>query len=338
MKKMLFLGVLTGLVSCDDGDLQIEQVDFEEVNIQSCPGLDDPTETTFFFKIDGDEALLLNLAAGLIKNETSAPGTLQSTIPEPSNLVYRLFSDDVTEAYFCDAVPPLEPTVINENTATAGDITINTRVDTLTADTKNYAHTISIDNLSLVNDQGEQLTDLSTLVYGNFISQTRNSARLEVPFSNYADVETQRCAPAPIEGALRLNKVLNDEFIALDVPDAEAARLFGNIATPDTTRTLNLSAGEVFKYVVLDTVVNNDLACTDIFDGDISSWRFVSTAGTLKVKTVAGVPDANGSISYTHTITLEDLVLTSANLTDVKEVSLAPIPQVKFGTYITTVE
>jgi hypothetical protein len=336
MKKMLFLGVLIGLFSCDDGDLQIERVDFDEVNIQSCPGLDDPTETTFFFKIDGDEALLLDLAGGLIKNETSTPGTLQSTVPAPSNLIYRLFSDDVSADYFCDALPPLEPTVIKENSATGGDISIETRVDTLTANTKNYTHKISIDNLSLVNDQGEQLTDLSTLVYGNFVTTSSNSAGLEVPFSNYSAIETKRCAPAPIDNSLRLYKIINDEFIALDVPDE--AGLFDNMATADTLRTLDLEDSEIFKYVVLDTLAT-DLACTETFDEDVRSWRLVSTSGTLRVATVEGAPDADGSIAYTHTITLENLVLTSkANGTGTNEVDLAAIPEVEFGTYVTVQE
>lgn len=336
---MLLLIALIGLASCDDGDLQIEQVDFDEVDIESCPGLADPTETTFFYKIDGDEALLLNLADGLIQNGTSAPGTLTSTIPEPSSLIYRLFSDDVSTAYFCDAVPPLEPMVINENVATAGNISIDTRVDTLTTVSKIYAHTISIDDLSLENNQGEQLTDLSTLVYGTFITEPNNSAQLTVPFSNYPEIVADRCNPSPIVGTTRLNKVDNDEFIALDLPDAEFDRLFANMATIDTTRTLDLEEGEIFKYVVLDTLVTDDLACTDVFGegGGISSYRLVSTAGTLRVTTVAGEPVADGSISYTHTITLENLLLTSkGDGTNTEDQDLAPIPEAEFGFYITT--
>ena len=337
MKKMLILGILIGLISCDDGDLQIEQVDFDQANIQSCPGLVDPTQTTFFFKIDSDEALLLNLAGGLIQNETSTPGTLRSTIPEPSNLIYRLFSDNVSQDYFCNAIPPLQPTVINENLATAGIIAIDTRVDTLTADTKNYAHTISIKNLSLTNDKGEQLTDLSILEYGDFITQPRNSARLEVPFSNYASIEPMLCTTAPIDSTLRFYKTINDEFIVLDVP--EEADLFENVATPDTIpRTLDLKDREIFKYVVFNTLAT-DLACTTAFAENIKSWQLVSTSGTLKVVTVASMPEADGSIAYTHTITLENMVLTSkASGAGTNNVNLAAIPEVEFGTYTTIQE
>lgn len=334
---MLFLGILVGLYSCDDGDLQIEQVDFDESKIESCPVLDDPTQTTFFFKIDEDEALLLNLAGGLINNQTSEPGTLASTIPEPSNLIYRFFSDNVTSAYFCDAIPPLDPTVVKENAATAGNISIDTKVDTLTAETKNYSHTISIKNLSLVNDQGEQLTDLSTMVYGDFITKPKNSAKLKIPFSNYTDIASTQCITAPVAGTIRLAKVINDEFIALDIPTTE--NLFVNAVTDSIPRILDLKDNEIFKYVVLDALANNDLACAPTFGEDQKSWRFVSTSGNLKVETVASAPDANGSIIYSHTITLEKMILTSkANAANTKNVNLAEIPVVEFGTYTTVQE
>lgn len=337
MRKTIFLSLLVGLGACDDGDLQIEAVDFDEVGIQSCPGIEEPTETTFFFKIDEDEALLLNLAEGLIKNETSESGTLTSTIPSPSNLIYRLFSDNVTSGYFCDDLPPLEPTVLKENSATAGDISIDTRVDTLTANAKEYAHTISITGLSLENDQGEQLTDLSTLVYGDFITRPANSARLDVPFSNYSEIAFDRCAPAPIDGTLRLEKTINDEFIALDVPEEE--NLFENVATLDTVpRTIVLEDNDIFKYIVLDTQAS-EFACEATFGESVKSWQLVSTAGTLIVETVEGQPEANGNIPYTHTITIEGLVLTAKGVgTNGEDVNLPEIPNLALGTYSTTLE
>ncbi len=336
MKKILFLAILIGLSSCDDGDLQIEEVDFDASKIESCPGLEDTTQTTFFFKIDEDEALLLNLAGGLINNQTSVPGTLASTIPEPSNLIYRFFSDKVTPAYFCDEIPPLEPTVIKENLATAGTISVDTKVDTLTAEFKEYRHTISITDLSLKNDQGEQLTDLSTLVYGDFITKPKNSAKLEVPFSNYADIAPTPCRTAPEDGTTRLYKIINDEFIALDVATLDS--MFINAATDTIPRNLDLMDKEIFEYVVFDTIVDEDLACAATNGDDMTSWRFVSTAGNLKVETVASVPDANGSIAYSHSISLENMVLTLKVAGEAtKDVNLAAIPIVEFGTY-TTIE
>ena len=51
MKKTLLLCLLTVFFACDDGDLQIEQVDFDSVSITTCGDEDDATETTFSSKL-----------------------------------------------------------------------------------------------------------------------------------------------------------------------------------------------------------------------------------------------------------------------------------------------
>ena len=335
MKKALSVLVLCwSLNSCDDGDLQIEEVDFDAVGVQSCPGIEEPTETTFFFKIDEDEALLLQLAEGLLVNETSEPGTLTSTIPDASQLIYRLFSDNVSADYFCDALPPLEPTVLKENPATAGDIGITTKVDTVTATAKTYSHTIAIQNLALVNDQGEQLTDLSVLEYGEFLTSPSNSATLSPAFSNYIDQDVAECQTPPVAGSLRLTKLINDEYIALDVPEDE--ELFINMATDTIPRSLPLTDSNIFKYIILDTIAT-DVTCTATFGEDVKSWTFASTAGNLNVETVATAPDANGTISYVHTITLTNIVLEGiGENAGEAPVEFAEIPLIEFGTYTTT--
>lgn len=337
MKKTLFLGFLLLLCACDDGDLQIERVDFEAVNVLSCGSLDEPTETTFFFKIDQDEALLLNMASGLLKNQTSTLGTLTSSIPTPSNLIYRLFSDNVSQAYFCDAIPALEPTVVKENTATAGNIAVDTRVGSATKDIKSYIHTISITGLSLTNDQGESLTDSSTFEYGDFTTTTANSAKLATPFSNYEAITTfSECATAPSEGSIRLYKLINDEFISLDIPTDSVA----NVSTAETAaRKVNLENG-IFKYVVLDTLVVAEMACTIApLSEEIESWNYVSTAGDLSIDTVENAPNGEGKISFTHSLTLEKIILTlKGDGADVKDVPLTEIESVNMGSYTTFVD
>lgn len=334
MKKVIFISFLALLCSCDDGDLQIESVDFEAVDIQSCGDLEDATETTFFFKIDQDEALLLNLEDGLLINQTSSPGTLQSSLPTASNLIYRLFSDNVAQGYFCDAIPPLEPTVIKENTATAGAIAIDTKVDAVTQLNKSYVHTISITDLSLTNDQNERLTDSSTLVYGDFKTSTANSAQLEFPFSNYETITTlSECGSAPTEGSIRLYKSVNDEYISLDIP----LSVLINESTAETAaRTFSLVDGK-FRYAVFNLLVSTDRICDDtaLAEGE-ETWNFISSGGNVTVETVENAPDANGTISYTHTIVLEKLILVlKGDGADINDVTLSEIESVDFGTYTT---
>ena len=334
MKKTLFLGFLIVFFACDDGDIQIDRLDFESVKVESCGNLDEPIETTFFFKIDQDEALLLDLASGLLKYETSTPGALTSTIPSPSNLIYRLFSENVSQSYFCDAIPSLEPTVTKENTASAGDIAIDTKVSSATKDNKTYSHTISITGLSLTNEIGESLTDSSTFLYGDFTTSTANSAKLAFPFSNYEAINAfSECDTAPSEGNIRLYKLINDEFISLDVPTDSLL----NASTAETAaRKINLENG-IFKYIVKGTLAAPEMTFTiSPMSVEIESWNYVSTSGDLSIDTVENEPDSEGKISFTHSFTLEKLILTlQGDDIDVNDVPLEEIETVNMGSYTT---
>jgi hypothetical protein len=156
---LLFLGLILG---CSDGDLQIETIDFDSAPIQYC-GTAPTTDTNILFKISNDEALILNLQDGLLVNEAS-DGTVSSTVPGQSNVTYRIFSDNVTKSYFCDDIPPADPTVMEEIAAVAGEVLVTT-VQSAT-DTTAYVHTIELSGISLVNDQGERITDLRINNFG----------------------------------------------------------------------------------------------------------------------------------------------------------------------------
>ncbi|MUH36288.1 hypothetical protein D9O36_10590 [Zobellia amurskyensis] len=335
MKKTLFLGILTLLIACDDGDLQIEQVDFDSVSITTCGDLEDPLETTFFFKLDGDEALLLELESGLLFDQTSEEGTLTSSLGGSSDLVYRLFTDDVSQDYFCSTIPTLEPTVLNENTATGGDIAVNTKVTAVSKDVKTYSHTILITGLALTNDQNESITDSSTMTYGTFKTSTAISAKLDVPFSNYEAITNfSECESAIVDGSLRLYKTINDEYVSLDIP----LTILANEATVENDpRTATLENGE-FSYTVLDTIVTDEMICTTSpLSEEIIAHNFNSSSGDISVETVASEPDGAGDITYTHTISLNNLLLVlKGDGEDVADVTLSEITNVVLGTYTTT--
>ncbi|MEM9000512.1 MAG: hypothetical protein AAGB24_09630 [Bacteroidota bacterium] len=165
MKKLLFLIVLLGAWSCSDGDLQIETIDFDDISIQQCGSVS--TSTTLFFKIDSDETLILDLQNGLLDNEATTD-TIRSTIPNQSQLTYRIFSDNVSSNYFCDEIPPSTPIVVEEIEAIDGEILITTvEIDSVT-----YDHTILLNEVSLINSLGERITDLSISDFGTITTTT----------------------------------------------------------------------------------------------------------------------------------------------------------------------
>ena len=146
--------------SCDDGDLQIETLDFDSFSIETC---DSPitTATDVLFKINGDEVLILELGAGLLVNEVTTEART-SALPSNSNLIYRIFDGSVTSGYFCDAIPPVSPVVIEEIIASSGTVSVTTT----STDGVTFTHLIQLEGITLLNGQDERITDLSINDFG----------------------------------------------------------------------------------------------------------------------------------------------------------------------------
>lgn len=161
MKKAFSLVIFLCLFSCDDGDLAIETVDFDSITtVQTC-GTVSATASNLLFKINGSEALILELPAGLIKNEISTE-VITSEISTTTKLTYRIFNDDVSQAYFCNAIPPTSPTVSDEVLAVAGTIFITTT----TEDSETFSHFIELSGISFVTEDGPRITNLEIDEFG----------------------------------------------------------------------------------------------------------------------------------------------------------------------------
>ena len=172
MKKLLFLFLFIVSYSCSDGDLQIETLDFDSVAIQDCNDIV-VENSNVFFKINGDEALILELQGGVLNNGNSATDTVEtrSAVPGQSRLIYRVFSDNVSNSYFCDEFPPAEPTVIEEIEAEAGTIIIKSiGKNELTE----FLHIIQFEDILLTNASGERITDLSINDFGEITTTVSN--------------------------------------------------------------------------------------------------------------------------------------------------------------------
>ncbi len=155
--RFVFIFLLYG---CNDGDLQIETLDFDSFDIQNCETVDVAVENVLF-KINSDEALILELPVNLLVNEV---GTVTSTVSEsgPSKITYRIFSDVVTNDYFCASVPLTEPQVLEEIPAKSGDLT----VVTTTTDSLTFSHEITFNEISLVTATNNRITDLTINEFG----------------------------------------------------------------------------------------------------------------------------------------------------------------------------
>lgn len=169
MKNLLILLLCLALTSCDDGDLQIETINFDDSDIQYC-GSTVTTSSTLFFKIVDSEALILTLASGTLKNEASA-GEVEYPISSSTTLTYRIFSASVTQTYFCDVIPVTEPTVIEEIEAESGSVLITTTA-VVDGENTSYEHTIRLSEITLINNSNNQrITDLSINDFGTVTTE-----------------------------------------------------------------------------------------------------------------------------------------------------------------------
>lgn len=172
MRKLSLPILLTLMLSsCGDGDLQIETIDFDSVSPQSCDDLQ-AASTNILFKINDDEALILDLQSSVFNNGVIGETiTTESTVPSQSSITYRIFSDDVSSNYFCDEIPPVSPTVIEEVEAEGGMVIIETTAD---ADNTNFVHTISLSGISFVTTSGERITNLTINEFGEVTTVVSN--------------------------------------------------------------------------------------------------------------------------------------------------------------------
>lgn len=163
MKNILCLCLFVILYSCDDGDLQIETIDFDSASIQSCDAVSAESPNVLF-KLNTSEALILELPNGAINNEET-DGTVAFTVTSTGSTkaTYRTFSDNVSTDYFCSNIPPAEPTVVEEIIAESGEVFITT---TLNEDGVTYEHEIQLSTISFVTSDDTRITNLSIDNFG----------------------------------------------------------------------------------------------------------------------------------------------------------------------------
>lgn len=121
MKKILVILSVFFLGSCDDGDIIVTSFDFEEQTLQTCTDFD-----FVYFKINPDNNETLALQFSTTLPFQTEQGERQISLSSSNQVTYRRFNSNVTASYFCNAIPPTEPTVVEEFTSNVGDITLVT--------------------------------------------------------------------------------------------------------------------------------------------------------------------------------------------------------------------
>ncbi|MFD2909432.1 hypothetical protein ACFSX9_11900 [Flavobacterium ardleyense] len=164
MKKIIILlAAVFMLQACDDGDITLESFNFDSVTAKKCP------TNNLVYKINGNELLLISIPETFFANEVTIDGSPRIVNVNADNrIVYRLYSDNVSEQTICSILPPASPTVQKEWNATGGTIEIITNAifaaDEITI--TGYTHNIKFLNVNFSNP--ENSFSFTEYIFGNY--------------------------------------------------------------------------------------------------------------------------------------------------------------------------
>ncbi len=307
MKKLLYSIVLIFIFSCDDGDLQIETIDFDSITtINYCDEIEIDQEN-ILFKINENEALILELPANLLINEISTED-IESIISSdgPSTLTYRTFSDDVSTDYFCSDIPLTTPTVTEEIVASSGLLYITTT----TEDNVTYDHDITLSNITFETSANTRITDLNIESFGD-ISTEKSSVSID-----FNDITTiNNCDSIETDQENVVFKIKGSEALILKLP---ANLLTNAVTTTDTESTISIDGETTLTYRFYTNTVSTDYFCSSVTPATPEIIEeFSAESGTVLITTTT-----EDNINYTHTITLDSVVFESSIVSQIINVSI----------------
>lgn len=301
IKMKRFLGLLicaVALNSCDDGNLILEDINFENVATQSC------STNNIIYKLKDKEALLLEISKSIFVNEPTVPGipTLIDIDKSTNQVVYRFYNGTITTANICNTIPPALPNVTDQWTADSGIIQIITTTIKTINTTNNstrisgYNHNIVFKNITFNKTNGTQVYE--TFPFGDYTSPPTNI----LPFG--FEKVVKQCSTSK-----QLYNRTSSEALTIDNIDPA---LIVNTETPlNTPRTAVIGAVKnKLTYRLYSGVLTDDYFCNSavpVLPSISEEWNALNGA-IIEVTTIK-----NGTTAYKHTIVLKNVVLKKGN-------------------------
>ena len=293
MRKYLLLfsiGFLT--FSCDEGDFDEPSFDFSETITYCNDG-----DNLFVLHRENSskvESLILTLTSNQIRS--SVAEVTPVAITETGNITsnYRLFSDGISDAYFCSNVPPTNPTTTRNWIAVDGTVVVeNSAVLSKNepTDTIAFDHNIMINNYTLESN-GETL-QFEAFYYGRFT--TPYSSDYVPSLFNFTDA-VSACNAFTVH---RINEVENEAMAITINPDILPT-------SPGISAPISLSENidlDVNYRLFATSIDAQEYFCAGIPPTSpeiLKNWN--GTDGSIVIETTA-----NGNI-LTHTIIITELV------------------------------
>jgi hypothetical protein len=307
MKRILGLLAIILLISaCDDGELTVDTIDFEDVPVQKCP------QKEILYKISDSKMLILAIPLDNFENdETPENNPTEVNISGDIQVIYRQYSAAPTSANICDLVTAATPNLTEEWIATSGTIQITSTaiksVNTTTGITQitGYRHYIVFQDITFLRPDGSTQAYLGedTFVFGNY-----NASISPLAFGFDEEANKSTC-----NSDNRIFNFNSSEAFILDL--ADYANLFQSAETT-TPRTAYISATNKVNYRLYSGTINNAYFCTTPIPATPTlsqNWIAndgVEADGTGKIE----VTTTNSSPGFfLHTIRLKKVTMTKGN-------------------------
>ena len=305
MKRVFSVLLLVLLLNgCDDGNLTLETIDFEDTTTQSCSTND------IIYKLKEKEALLFEIPESSFENEPTNPNS--PTIIDIDNstyrVVYRFYNGTVSADNICNTIPPALPNVTDQWTATSGKIQIITTAVKTTNPTENstritgYNHNIVFKNITFDKGNGTQVYE--TFPFGDYVTP---STALPFGFDKIAE----QCPTSPKQ----IYNYVSSEAITIDFIDP---KLIENTETQlNTPRTGLLSSVKnklTYRLYSNGVLTPNYFCSTTVptLPSISEEWNAVNgvagVSGIIEVTTIK-----SGTTAYKHIIVIKNATLKKGN-------------------------
>lgn len=304
MKRVFSLLIFILLFNgCDDGDLTLETIDFEDAATKSC------TDNNIIYKLKENEALLLEIPKTEFVNEPTdiASPKVLDIDNSAYRVVYRFYDGAVTEDNICNTIPPAKPFVIDQWIATSGKIeiatTTNTIAGTIAGSTiiSGYNHRIIFKNITFAKTNGTQVYE--TFVFGDYVT----TSEPKLPFA--FDKTVEQCADKK-----QVYNYNGGEELTLDNLEST---LIVNEETPLNTPRVGLisSIKNKLTYRLYNGLLTPSYFCNLIpppLPTITQEWNGVNgvanMSGIIEVSTIK-----SGTTAFKHTIVIKNATLKKGN-------------------------
>jgi hypothetical protein len=304
IKMKRFLGVLVCLFTlngCNDGDLVLETISFEDATTQSC------TTNNILYKLKEKEALLLEIPKSYFVNEPTAVGfPTEITIDGNNRVVYRFYNGTVAADNICETIPPANPSVSDQWTAAGGTIQIiTTAIKTTNATTNStkitgYNHNIVFKDITFTKTNGTQVYE--TFPFGNYQTSVTS-----LPFG--FDETIERCATNTPN---LIYNYTSSEALTLAIDPA----LIVSAATPlNAPRTGLISATtNKLTYRLYSGLITAGYFCNaTIPTTPAISEEWNAVAGVTGISGIVEVTSTTNGTGYKHTIVFKKAIFKKGN-------------------------